>query len=498
MTTLVAVWWLFFWTVLGLCLGSFLNAVIYRIPRHGSLHVPLWSACPHCRNRIAWYDNIPVVSFVILKGRCRMCGVPISTRYVIVEVVMALIVLMLLDAFLIGGVRSGLSVSQFGLTDRLAYDWPILAAHIILFACMLAMSAIDLEHYWIDIRFTNFVVIAGFVLHAIWTPKYATGWPRPDDATAVIGLLAVVGLATMWVLMATDNDPAPAGLDEEESHDAVEPAADGFKPRRPPPSLASPSRVGGWLAVNILATLVLSLLLQEVYNVPLRHLGRALLPLALFFGLILAESSIVRDSDKAIVDAIDSERHGARQMVLAELLVLLPAVALGLVGYWLTAGDGDIPKRISEGLHTEISVTGLATLRHWQPLWGLGTAAAGYIIAGALGWTVRIVFTLVLGKEAFGVGDIHLMAAAGCVAGWPVVVLGFFLTAVLALVGWIATLPLKRTRAIPLGPWLALSFLIIVIFYDSVMRWPPIERTIVIAEWFLSNNSQASQLGGLP
>ena len=63
------------------------------------------------------------------------------------------VVLMLIDTFLIGDVRSGMSLSRFGLTDRLSYDWPVLVSHIVLFACLISMSAIDLEHYWVDVRF---------------------------------------------------------------------------------------------------------------------------------------------------------------------------------------------------------------------------------------------------------------------------------------------------------------------------------------------------------
>lgn len=70
--------------VLGLALGSFLNVVIYRVPRDLSVVKPR-SACPNCGAGIRAYDNIPVVSWVILRGRCRDCGHPISPRYAIVE-----------------------------------------------------------------------------------------------------------------------------------------------------------------------------------------------------------------------------------------------------------------------------------------------------------------------------------------------------------------------------------------------------------------------------
>jgi leader peptidase (prepilin peptidase)/N-methyltransferase len=162
------------------------------------------------------------------------------------------------------------------------------------------------------------------------------------------------------------------------------------------------------------------------------------------------------------------------------------------------SGDGDLQSKTSSALHTPIRFSNFALFRHWTPLYGLATAASGYVIAGAVGWAVRIVFTLLFGKEAFGVGDIHLMAAAGCVAGWPIVVLGFFLTCGLAMVGWIVSLPFKRTRALPLGPWLSLSFLIMVVFYEPIIQWPPISRAIVLTQSLTSENSQLPRHGIFP
>ena len=129
-------------------------------------------------------------------------------------------------------------------------------------------------------------------------------------------------------------------------------------------------------------------------------------------------------------------------------------------------------------------------MRHWQPLYGFATAASGFVVAGALGWVVRILFTLAFGKEAFGTGDIHLMAATGSVAGWPVVVLGFILTCGVAVLGWLLTLPFKRTRALPLGPWLALSFLAVVIFYAPILELPVVARTLEAINLLFIHNSQ--------
>ena len=68
----------------GLMIGSFLNVVIARLPERRSLWMP-GSTCPGCGNAIAWHDNIPLVSFVALRGRCRACAAPIPWRYPIVE-----------------------------------------------------------------------------------------------------------------------------------------------------------------------------------------------------------------------------------------------------------------------------------------------------------------------------------------------------------------------------------------------------------------------------
>jgi leader peptidase (prepilin peptidase)/N-methyltransferase len=76
--------------VAGLLVGSFLNVCIYRMPRDLSVVTPR-SFCPACRHTVAWYDNIPVLSYALLRGHCRHCGQPISIRYPAVELITALI-----------------------------------------------------------------------------------------------------------------------------------------------------------------------------------------------------------------------------------------------------------------------------------------------------------------------------------------------------------------------------------------------------------------------
>lgn len=71
-------------TVVGLCIGSFLNVVVYRLPRGMNLAKPA-SHCPVCGHKLAWYDNVPLLSFLVLRAKCRYCGAPISPRYFFLE-----------------------------------------------------------------------------------------------------------------------------------------------------------------------------------------------------------------------------------------------------------------------------------------------------------------------------------------------------------------------------------------------------------------------------
>jgi leader peptidase (prepilin peptidase)/N-methyltransferase len=109
--------------VAGLLVGSFLNVVIARVPERRSLWRP-GSACPGCGAAIAWHDNIPILSFLALRGRCRACAIPIPWRYPIVEMVTGLLFLA--------------AALMFGPT----LDAAVAAA---LLAGLVAITAIDLE-----------------------------------------------------------------------------------------------------------------------------------------------------------------------------------------------------------------------------------------------------------------------------------------------------------------------------------------------------------------
>ena len=115
-------------TFLGLAVGSFLNVVIYRVPRGESIASPA-SACPHCRHAVRWKDNIPVISWLLLRGRCRDCQWPIPRRYVLVEVANAAVWWLL--------TMWAVSNDSLGLLPWL----------FVLSSASVALALIDLEHF---------------------------------------------------------------------------------------------------------------------------------------------------------------------------------------------------------------------------------------------------------------------------------------------------------------------------------------------------------------
>ena len=137
----------------GLAIGSFLNVVIYRVPRHESVVSPR-SACPSCAAPILERDNIPVLSWLLLRGHCRNCREPISVRYPLVE---------LAGAALFAGAAA-----------RLGYNWD-LPAFLVVLASLLALSWIDIKHLLLPKRIvypTLLTVTALLVLAALATGQW--------------------------------------------------------------------------------------------------------------------------------------------------------------------------------------------------------------------------------------------------------------------------------------------------------------------------------------
>ncbi len=162
--------------LLGLAVGSFLNVVIARVPRRESVVRPR-SRCPGCGTQLAERDNVPVVSWLLLRGRCRTCRAPISVRYPLVEAATAAL-------FVAAGVRFG---------------WDgALPAYLVFFAVLLAVSLIDLEHYIVP----NRVVFPGL---ALAVPLLAVAAAVQGEVGPLVrgiggGLLAANGLLLVHLI----------------------------------------------------------------------------------------------------------------------------------------------------------------------------------------------------------------------------------------------------------------------------------------------------------
>src|SRR5918994_353152 len=130
--------WLVYAFVIGACIGSFLNVVIYRLPLGQSIVSPP-SRCPQCDSRLAWFDNIPIAGWLLLGGRCRRCRNPISIQYPIVELITAL---------------------SFVLVVWLTPPGLLLVTRLLLVCILIALFGIDLEHQILP----NSITLPGIVI----------------------------------------------------------------------------------------------------------------------------------------------------------------------------------------------------------------------------------------------------------------------------------------------------------------------------------------------
>lgn len=379
--------WLIFIFALGACIGSFLNVVIYRLPREKSLVSPP-SACPACEKPIPFYDNIPLFSWLILRGRCRKCKAPISVRYFIIE---------LLTAVLFGGMYVWffwLQMRQTELAGATAMQrffdaggWLFYLTVITMIAAFIAASAIDLELWIIPIELCWFVTAVGFV---------AAG--------------AAPYLIAADTLRLGDLFPSAA---------------------------ASPKWAGMVAGAGV---------------------GMIISMLALKTGIFKPSYEMEKNEEG---DCQETEhQYNDRAEILKEVVFLLPIILCGVFAYYLVQAP--------------------AVAEKWQNIssipfvGGLLGSLGGYFAGCAVVWATRVFGTLAFGREAMGLGDVHLMGAAGAVISAKWVVLAFFVAPFFGILWALYQAIFKKMRQIPYGPFLSLAVFGVMIFHDWI-------------EWVLSN-----------
>ena len=169
--------WIAIASVYGLAIGSFLNVVIWRLPRGGSLINPVWSYCPSCEHRLGTPDLVPVFSFLALRARCRYCRQPISWRYPSIE--------------LLTGLLFAAVAWRFGGTwDTIFY--------CLLTAALICVFFIDLEHYIIPDELNIAIALIGFAHNAVGIATRQSGqWTQTGSVSLPASLVGFIGYSAV-------------------------------------------------------------------------------------------------------------------------------------------------------------------------------------------------------------------------------------------------------------------------------------------------------------
>lgn len=228
--------------LVGLCIGSFLNVVIYRLPLGKSIVTPP-SRCRNCDYLLQWYDNIPVLSWLWLRGRCRKCGTGVSIQYPIVELITG---------------------ALFVLVIWLTPVGPLLASRLILVCILIALFGIDLEHQILP----NSITLPGIVIGLLFSLIAPPGW---KDALigAALGAGLLYGIAWAYYLWRREEG---MGMGDVKM-------------------LAMIGAFLGWKAVIV--TLVLSSFSGAIIGVSMMAVQKGDMKYALPFGTFLAIGTVI-------------------------------------------------------------------------------------------------------------------------------------------------------------------------------------------------------------
>jgi leader peptidase (prepilin peptidase)/N-methyltransferase len=228
--------------IVGVCVGSFLNVCIYRLPRGQSLSSPP-SRCPSCERPLRWYHNIPIVSWLALRGRCAHCRAPISMQYPVIELVTALMWVLIVWMTPVG--------------------W-LLVSRLVLATALIVLFMIDLEHQLLPNAITLPGIAAGLAFSLV---------APPGPTESVLGILlgggVLYAIAAAYYLIRKEEG---MGMGDVKM-------------------LAMVGAFLGWRAV--LLTLVLSSFAGAVIGVAMMSLQKGTMRYALPFGTFLAVGALV-------------------------------------------------------------------------------------------------------------------------------------------------------------------------------------------------------------
>ncbi len=383
--------WFVFIFAFGSCIGSFLNVVIYRMPRDKSLVTPP-SSCPSCGKHIRFYDNIPLFSWLLLGRKCRYCKVSISARYFLIELLTALIFLGLFILYFNTDLRK--SVQPF-----IERGWLIYLLHIIMLSAFIAASAIDLELWIIPLAICWFVTVAGLIVSAVGSyfidPALIRAYSLLPSASAGTG------------------------------------------------SLAAGGAVGLIISMGLLASGLLKRSYETEENTE--------------DGQVEQNDNASKNNSADSTEEIDEENFNHRLEALREIIFLTPIIVCSIAAYWIISSTVSLESQNNFPTQHPVIAGFLGSL--W-----------GYFVGCSIVWGVRIFGTFAFGKEAMGLGDVHLMGAAGAVIGPLPVVVAFFIAPFFGLTWAGFQMFFKKIRQIPYGPFLSLGIFVVMILHDLILN----------------------------
>ncbi len=458
---------LLFMFALGGIVGSFINVLVYRLPRGQNVVLPA-SRCPACGTKLRWRDNIPILGWVLLRGKCRYCRSPISAEYPVVELVMALLFALLHAMwFMQPSVFEAMNVNMRLLEpdwarERLVHVWPMFALILLLISSLIAMTLVDARTFTIPLALpwiTAGVALIVHPAHALWLslsrgglrPLSAHRWTIPtlDWHWTGLALGAGLGLAIACALLAAGLIRRSFADYEAWEAEATKRSADSSQPGAPEP----PGEGLGPVMFRVLlltgpaiAAMLLGFSLGLRVKRPMEgmFLGMAIGLLAGVLLRRLAPGGAAHGGDPIWIQYPHARREMGR-----ELIFLSPVALLAAAG-WLAA-------------------TRLAPADAEPPLWLAAFSASllGLLVGGGVIWAARILGTLALGKEAMGLGDVHLLAAVGAVLGWIDPLLAFFVAPFFGIAWTLLSVVMSRFfrragTALPYGPHLAAATLLII------------------------------------
>lgn len=477
--------WLVVFVLYGCCVGSFLNVVVYRLPAGMSLVTP-GSHCPICGHKLAWYDNIPVLGWLMLRGRCRYCGTAISIQYPLVELVTGLLTGWLYVAYYMPSGLPGTAMEVWTLGDT----WPVFVVHLLMLAALIAATRIDALMYIIPLPipwFVTLVALVGLPLASGWHPETLEMMPRASGPWLWAGVGSLVGLVLAIGLLWRGILPMSFAPSEEEiakyEAEQIEKAEKAEQAKRKPSDSNAkgdnqqdqarpPMTKRDALMIALFAILIgVSLFAGGGW----RGWGGVAAFALLFWGTLLhryesegeADSGEGQSDDNAEATQAGHDEIGSPEEWLAhpnprgeiakEIKFLLLPIIGAAIGY-LAGGT----------LLSEVQL----------PAWGevLGGVILGYLVGGGVIWGTRILGTLAFNKEAMGLGDVHLLGAIGAVLGALESVLIFFIAPFMGLLGAVILLGAGifskgGTRAIPYGPYLAAAAILMMFYRDPILSF---------------------------